>query len=65
MVNLENESVMLRKEIKESKFNNEKQGYAGFLGGLTKLREGSRLRSTSKNQPNRRYQASAERPLVE
>ena len=38
MVKLENESIMLRKEIKDAKFVNEKQGYVGFLGGLTQLR---------------------------
>lgn len=32
---LENEAVFLRKEIKNAKFNNEKQGYTGFLTGLT------------------------------
>ena len=35
MISLENESIMLRKEIKNAKFNNEKQGYSGFVGGLT------------------------------
>ena len=35
MISLENEAIMLRKEIKDAKFNNEKQGYAGFVGGLT------------------------------
>ena len=49
MISLENESVMLRKEIKDAKFNNEKTGYSGFIGGLTKLRS-SRERSTSNNQ---------------
>ena len=38
MLKLENESIMLRKEIKEAKFVNEKQGYSGFLGNLTQLR---------------------------
>ena len=32
---------MLRKEIKDCKFGNEKSGYAGFVGSLTKLRERS------------------------
>ena len=27
MLSLENETIMLRKEIKETKFNNEKRGY--------------------------------------
>ena len=35
MVSLENEAIMLRKEIKLAKFNNEKQGYSGFVGNLT------------------------------
>ena len=35
MISLENETIMLRKEIKQAKFNNEKQGYSGFLGNLT------------------------------
>ena len=30
---------MLRKEIKDCKYNNEKQGYEGFLNGLTILRQ--------------------------
>jgi hypothetical protein len=38
MVSLENESITLRREIKEAKFNNEKSGYTGFVSGLTKLR---------------------------
>ena len=44
MVSLENESIYLRKEIKNSKFTNEKQGYLGFVGNLTQLRA-SRERS--------------------
>ena len=35
MINLENEAVMLRDEIKKAKFNNEKGGYDRFVGGLT------------------------------
>ena len=35
MCKLENETVFLRKEIKAAKFTNEKQGYTGFLSGLT------------------------------
>lgn len=35
MVSLENESIYLRKEIKASKFNNQKQGYIGFVSNLT------------------------------
>ena len=46
MINLETESITLRREIKDVKFHNEKSGYTGFVGGLTKLRE-SRERSTS------------------
>jgi len=38
VINLENEAVMLRDEIKNAKFNNEKGGYDKFVGGLTKLR---------------------------
>ena len=38
MINLENEAVMLREEIKNAKFNNEKGGYDKFVGGLTVLR---------------------------
>ena len=38
MINLENEAVMLREEIKSAKFNNEKGGYDKFVGGLTVLR---------------------------
>jgi hypothetical protein len=49
MLSLENESIMLRREIKDVKFHNEKSGYTGFVGGLTKLRE-SRERSTSNNR---------------
>lgn len=49
VVSLENEAVMLRKEIKESKFNNEKQGYDRFVGGLTKLRS-SQERPKSNNR---------------
>ena len=49
MLSLENETIMLRKEIKEAKFNNEKKGYQGFLGGLTQLRN-SRSRSVSNNR---------------
>jgi len=49
MISLENESIVLRREIKDVKFNNEKSGYTGFVGGLTKLREG-RDRSTSNNR---------------
>ena len=30
---------MLRKEIKDCKLYDEKQGYEGFLSGLTKLRQ--------------------------
>ena len=36
---LENETIMLRKEIKDCKYNNEKKGYERFLSGLTKLNE--------------------------
>lgn len=39
IISLENESIMLRKEIKDCKFGNEKQGYAGFVGSLTQLRQ--------------------------
>jgi hypothetical protein len=42
MINLENEAVMLREEIKNSKFHNEKGGYDKFVGGLTKLRSRER-----------------------
>ena len=35
MCSLENEAIMIRKEIKDAKFNNEKSGYNGFVGGLT------------------------------
>ena len=42
MINLENEAVMLRDEIKNAKFNNEKGGYDKFVGGLTKLRSRDR-----------------------
>ena len=49
MISLENEAIMIRKELKDSKFVNEKQGYAGFVGGLTRLRE-DRSRSTSNNR---------------
>lgn len=49
MVSLENESITLRREIKEAKFNNEKSGYTGFVSGLTKLRQ-SRERSASNNR---------------
>ena len=38
VVSLENESIMIRKEIKDAKFNNEKSGYNGFVSGLTRLR---------------------------
>lgn len=58
MVSLENESVYLRKEIKASKFNNQKQGYIGFVSNLTQLRQ-SRDRSH-----NRVEQLSAERRPV-
>ena len=39
LIQLENETTMLRKEIKDCKYNNEKQGYEGFLNGLTILRQ--------------------------
>ena len=58
MVSLENESIYLRKEIKASKFNNQKQGYIGFVSNLTQLRQ-SRDRSH-----NRVEQLSAERRPV-
>lgn len=61
MCSLENEAIMIRKEIKESKFNNEKQGYNGFVGGLTQLRS-NRVRSSSNNRGVDRI--SAERKLV-
>ena len=35
MCELENETIDLRKEIKQTKFNNMKSGYSGFLSGLT------------------------------
>ena len=38
MCQLENETVLLRNEIKQTKFNGEKSGYTGFLSGLTQLR---------------------------
>lgn len=49
VVSLENESIYLRKEIKNAKFNNEKSGYTGFVSGLTKLRS-SQERSKSSNR---------------
>ena len=49
MCQLENESITLRKEIKATKFNNEKSGYTGFLSGLTQLRR-SEERSRSNNR---------------
>jgi len=51
VVQLENEAIYLRKEIKEAKFHNEKHGYAGFVGGLVQLRKSSE-RSKSKNLPS-------------
>ena len=60
MVSLENEAIMLRKEIKLAKFNNEKQGYSGFVGNLTQLRQ-NRGRSTSNNRLGERNSTSAER----
>ena len=60
MCNLETEAIMLRKEIKDAKFNNEKQGYNGFVGGLTQLRT-NRGRSTSNN---RGVDRSAERKPI-
>ena len=49
MISLENEAIMIRKEIKNSKFVNQKQGYSDFVGSLTRLRE-DRSRSTSNNR---------------
>ena len=49
MISLENEAIMIRKEIKETKFINEKPEYNRFVGGLTRLRE-DRSRSTSNNR---------------
>lgn len=49
VVSLETEAIMLRKEIKDSKFNNEKQGYDKLIGGLTKIRS-SQERSRSHNR---------------
>ena len=51
MISLENEAIMLRREIKDAKFHNEKSGYAGFLGGLTQLRDS---RDRSKSNPHGR-----------
>lgn len=62
MISLENEAIMLRKEIKQAKFNNEKTGYSGFVGSLTQLRQ-SRGRSTSNNRFGDRS-TSAERQHV-
>ena len=62
MISLENETIMLRKEIKQAKFNNEKQGYSGFLGNLTQLRQ-SRGRSTRNNRFGENS-ASAERQTI-
>lgn len=41
MISLEKEAILLRKEIKDCKYLNEKQGYEYFVGGLTKLRHNS------------------------
>ena len=59
MINLENEAVMLREEIKNSKFNNEKGGYDKFVTGLTRLR--SRDRSVPKGNTMRESTISNER----
>lgn len=61
MCSLENEAIMIRKEIKDAKFNNEKSGYNGFVGGLTQLRQ-NRIRSSSNNRGVERI--SAERKPV-
>ena len=44
IIALENENIMLREEIKKSKFNCEKNKYENFLGGLTVLRKDSTSR---------------------
>ena len=59
MINLENEAVMLREEIKNAKFNNEKGGYDKFVGGLTVLR--ARDRSNPKGNSVRESTLSNER----
>ena len=59
MINLENEAVMLRDEIKNSKFNNEKGGYDKFISGLTVLR--ARDRSNRKGNSVRDNTLSHER----
>ena len=38
ILNLEREAVMLRKEIKDAKYNNEKNSYKDFVKNLTVLR---------------------------
>ena len=45
MINLENEAIMLRDEIKRAKFNNEKGGYDRFVNGLTQIKSRDRSRS--------------------
>ena len=59
MINLENEAVMLRDEIKKAKFNNEKGGYDRFVGGLTVIK--SRDRSNPKSTGVRDSSVSNER----
>ena len=59
MINLENEAVMLRHEIKNAKFNNEKGGYDRFVGGLTVLR--SRDKSANAGRSTNEQSRSNER----
>ena len=61
MINLENEAVMLRDEIKRAKFNNEKGGYDKFVGGLTTLKTRERSKSNTKTNGLRDSSVSNER----